>query len=347
MTVTAAEISQLKKKALRALAEAASAAQLENWRIVYIGRKGSVPKLLREVKDLSVEDRKKIGKEANDLRQELEELYEQKQTFPKPPISPLSRGEKNSSLEKGRLGGVSAGHMHPITMTIRRIQDILASLEFFIVEGPEVEEARFNFDQLNIPLEHPARAESDTFYLKNQADLILRTQTSPVQLRAVLENNLIPPFKIASPGRVFRNEKPDATHESTFHQIEALVVGDDIAVADYRGTTETLFSTFFGRPVKIRLRPGYFPFVEPGFEVDMTCPFCNDGCRVCKFTQWIEMGGAGMVHPNVLKNMNIDSKKFQGFAFGYGIDRLAMLWHSIDDIRLFWSGDIRFLKQFS
>lgn len=344
MTAATEEISLLKTKALTALNEAASAADLEVWRVTYIGRKGAVPKLLREVKNLSVEDRKEVGKKANDLRQELEELYKQKRdTAKQPETSDYNLQPTTYKLTKG--------HMHPTTLAMRRIQEIMSAMGFVIVEGPELEQEYYDFDALNVPFEHPARAESDSFYIQPRRPrgdgLVMRTSTSAVQVRAVVEQGLKPPFRIASPGRVFRNEKPDATHESSFHQIEALVVGENITVADYRGTTETLFSTFFGRQVKIRLRPGYFPFVEPGFEVDMTCPFCNDGCRVCKFTRWIEMGGAGMVHPNVLKNMNIDSQKFQGFAFGYGIDRFAMLWHSIDDIRLFWSGDIRFLEQFS
>ena len=166
-------------------------------------------------------------------------------------------------------------------------------------------------------------------------------------MRTVIEQKLTPPFRIASPGRVFRNEKPDATHESMFHQIEALVVGEDVTVANYIHITKTLFSEFFGSDVNIRLRPGYFPFVEPGFEVDMTCVFCENGCSICKGTKWLEMGGAGMVHPNVLKNMNIDPEKYQGFAWGYGLDRFTLLEHSIPDIRLLWSGEIRFLKQFS
>jgi phenylalanyl-tRNA synthetase alpha chain len=246
---------------------------------------------------------------------------------------------------------IVAGHLHPLTQTLRRVQEIMSAMGFVIVEGPEVEEERYDFDALNIPLDHPARAEADSFYVhprrRGGDGLVLRTSTSAVQVRAVIENDLVPPFKIASPGRVFRKEKPDPTHESIFYQLEALTVANNITIADYRGVTETLFSTFFGRQTRIRLRPGYFPFVEPGFEVDMTCVFCEDGCRVCKHTGWVEMGGAGMVHPNVLKNMNIDPRKFQGFAFGYGLDRLTMLWHNIEDIRLFWSGDIRFLRQFS
>lgn len=341
MTAALGELAKLKRKALEEL----EALSLENWRIKYIGRKGAVPLFLRGVKDLPEADRRQIGQEANELRKELEELYQQKHKQVQGQHSPDLFQIPDSKFQLP-----PQGHLHPLTLAIRRVQDIMTAMGFMVVEGPEVEEEYYDFDALNVPLEHPARSEADSFFVSPRRPrgqgLVLRSSTSAVQVRTVVEQGLKPPFMITSPGRVFRNEKVDATHESTFHQVEALMVGENVTVADYKGVTETLFSAFFGRKAKIRLRPGFFPFVEPGFEVDMTCPFCNDGCRVCKHTRWLEMGGAGMVHPNVLKNMNIDSKKFQGFAFGYGLDRFAMLWHGIDDIRLFWSGDIRFLKQF-
>lgn len=345
MTKTPDELSNLKREAQAALSEATTAEALEAWRIAYLGRKGAVPLVLREVKKLPLAERKAVGQTANQLRRELEELYEQKRQVITPSVispSPHVRGDK---------GGVIPGHLHPITLTIRRVQDILIAMGFHIAEGPEIEATRYNFDLLNIPLEHTARGMMDTFHIMKSdpesPDLVLRTHTSPVQLRAVLENNLIPPFKIASPGRVFRSERTDATHETTFHQFEGLAVGESITLAEFKGVIETFYSTFFGREVKIRLRPSYFPFVEPGFEVDVSCPFCEHGCRICKQTRWIEIMGAGMVHPNVLRNMNVDPDRYQGYAFGGAIDRLAMLQYGIDDIRLFWSGDIRFLKQFS
>lgn len=353
MTKTPAELLKLKSEAQASLSEVTSADALEAWRVKYIGRKGAVPLLLREVKKLPLAERKAIGQAANALRRELEDLYtEKKQTIQHKPIA-----KKDLGIGHWSLGFAPLGHFHPITLTIRRIQDIVAAMGFFIVEGPEVEEAQYNFDLLNIPLEHAARAETDTFYIQDHPKLVLRTQTSPVQLRAVLENNLTPPFKVVSPGRVFRAERTDATHESTFYQFEGLEVGESITLADFKGVIEAFYSTFFGRDVKIRLRPSYFPFVEPGFEVDVSCVFCQGpaprsspsevGCRICKYTRWIEIMGAGMVHPNVLRNMNVDPAKYQGYAFGGAIDRLAMLQYGIDDIRLFWSGDIRFLKQFS
>lgn len=343
-------IDQLRKKATTELASARSPAELEEWRIVYLGRKGALPLLLRRVKDLPLTDRKIIGASANQLRQELKRAYSTKY---QKVVSGRTAGSRAQPAVELKHKEALRGHLHPITLTIRRIQDVFSAMGYLLAEGPEVEESRYDFDLLNIPLEHPSRAETDTFYVADPQGgsnnrLVLRTSTSPVQLRAVLENDLIPPLKVFSPGRVFRNEKPDPSHESVFHQTEGLSVGQNVTIADFKGTIEMFYLTFFGKEVKTRLRPGYFPFVEPGFEFDVECFFCGgDGCRVCKDTGWLEMGGAGMVHPVVLRNMNIDSRKYQGFAFGFGIERLAMLRHGINDIRLFWSGDIRFLTQFS
>lgn len=345
-----ARLNILRSKALNTLEQVKDTGQLEQWRIAYLGRKGAIPKLLRQIKDLPLAEKRLIGQQGNKLRQKLEKLYQQKK---------LTFGPASLKLSAVPITAPSIppplGHLHPITLASRRIQEIFSAMGFLIVEGPEVEEAKLNFDQLNIPLEHPARAATDTFYIEEHGgvkDLVLRTHTSPVQLRAVLENNLVPPFQILSPGRVFRAERTDATHETTFYQLEGLVVGDNISIADFKGTVETFYRIFFGKQVSTRLRPGYFPFVEPGFEVDISCLFCrasakNHHCSTCKDTKWIEVMGAGMVHPNVLKNMNIDPQTHQGFAFGQSIDRIIMLQHSIDDIRLFWSGDIKFLKQFS
>lgn len=339
-----ARLDTLKTESVTALKQVKEAAQLEQWRITYLGRGGAIPRLLRAIKDLSLTEKRLIGRKGNELRQKLEILYERK----KQAFGPVSFSAKPASFTPAQP---LVGHLHPLTLAIRRVQQIFSAMGFLIVEGPEIEEARYNFDQLNIPFEHPARAETDTFYLEDHGDaqaLVLRTHTSPVQLRTVLENNLTPPFKILSPGRVFRAERTDATHETTFYQFEGLVVEDGASVSDFKRTIETFYEAFFGKRVSARLRPSYFPFVEPGFEVDLSCVFCRQaGCHVCKNTGWIEVMGAGLVHPNVLKNMNIDPRAHQGFAFGQSIDRIVMLNHGIDDIRLFWSGDIRFLKQFS
>lgn len=344
MNAPADEIKNLEREALKGLDLAKTSHDLEQWRIAYIGRKGAVPRLLRTLKDVPEEERKRAGQQGNELRKKLEEAYQVKYAA----MQADSAHSQDHQLPASSYQ-LPPGHLHPITLTIRRVQEILASMGFVIVEGPEIEEEKYNFDLLNIPLEHSARGEMDTFHVAGlDLPLVLRTHTSPVQLRAVLEQQLVPPFAIASPGRVFRSERTDATHETTFHQFEGLLVGDDISIADFKSVITQFYSAFFGQEAHIRLRPSYFPFVEPGFEVDVSCVFCGKkGCRVCKYSGWIEIMGAGMVHPNVLANMNIDPAKYQGFAFGGAIDRLAMLRHNINDIRLFWSGDIRFLKQFS
>ncbi len=222
---------------------------------------------------------------------------------------------------------------------------IMIDLGFRMVEGPQAEETRFVFDLLNIPPEHPARGMMDTFHLS--ANYVLRPHTSPVQLRAVFAHQLAPPFKIFSPGRVFRAERTDASHSHTFYQFEGLAVGEDVTLADFKGIITSLYAQFFAKKIAVRLRPSYFPFVEPGLEVDISCLFCHGrGCSVCQRTGWIEMMGAGLVHPNVLRHMQLDPAKYQGYAFGGSIDRLAMLRHGIDDIRLFWSGDLGFVRQF-
>ena len=341
MTVQLDDIKALASKATQSLQAVVTAQDLEAWRVVYIGRKGAVPQMLRELKDVSDEDKRTVGAALNGLRSDLQLAYDTKLQE----VGVVASSERMVRV----VGELPPGHLHPLTLTIQRVQNILAGMGFLLVEGPEVEAAQYNFDLLNMPLEHPARSETDTFYLTDTPEpLVLRTQTSPIQLRAVLEYNLTPPFRIASPGRVFRAERTDATHESTFYQFEGLAVGENITIADFKGTIETFYSSFFGSDASVRLRPSYFPFVEPGFEVDMSCVFCKQaGCRVCKQTGWIEIMGAGMVHPNVLRNMNIDPDTHQGFAFGGAIDRLAMMRYGIDDIRLFWSGDFRFLKQFS
>ncbi len=238
------------------------------------------------------------------------------------------------------------GHLHPINQIIYQVSDIFRRVGFTVALGPEVETEYYNFDALNIPKDHPARDIQDTFWLKPMEDRkLLRTHTSPVQVRFMEQNE--PPFKVLVPGRVFRNEATDATHEAQFHQVEGLVVGEDISLSDLKGTLEFFLQELFGKETKLRFRPGYFPFVEPGLEVDVSCFKCGGkGCNICKQTGWIEVLGAGMVHPNVLKSGGIDSDKWQGFAFGAGIDRLVMIRHGIEDIRLLYGGDIRFVNQF-
>lgn len=345
MTDTERQLENLRQQASKSLAEASDHYTLEAWRVAYIGRKGKVSELLHGLKDLQGEEKRIIGKQANALKRELEETY-----FAKQKSFASSYPNKLMQLEANEAG---TGHLHPLTLTIERVQNIFAAMGFSIADGPEVEEVKYNFDALNIPLDHPARGEGDTFMVDpasvhGEKGVVLRTQTSPMQIRSVETMRLRPPLYVLAPGRVFRKEKVDATHESTFYQFEGLGIGEHVAIADFKGIISLFFSTFFQKDVTVRLRPSYFPFVEPGFEVDMSCPFCmQNGCKVCKQTGWIEVMGAGIVHPNVLKNMNIDPNKYQGFAFGGAIDRIAMIRNGIKDIRLFWSGDIRFLRQFS
>src|SRR3989344_9691095 len=321
MTDMEQQLEDLQKQAHKELADVADAAALEAWRVTYIGRKGKLSELLRGVKDLGDEEKRVIGKTANILKKTLEEAYSVKKE-----ALVASSGLQAKSY-KLQAGEASTGHLHPLTLTIERVQNIFAAMGFIIADGPEVEEARYNFDALNIPSDHPARGEGDTFMIdpksvSGEQDVVLRTQTSPMQIRSVETMRLTPPFYVIAPGRVYRREKVDATHESTFYQFEGLGIGEDITIADFKGVIAAFFSTFFQKDVTVRLRPSYFPFVEPGFEVDMSCVFCaQKGCRVCKYTGWIEVMGAGMVHPNVLKNMNIDPTKYQGFAFGGAIDR--------------------------
>lgn len=334
-------LSTLSSAAMKSLEETSRLADLERWRIHYLGRKGEITRLLREVKNLSPADRQSVGQQGNQLRRDLTAAYEKKlSSFSDQPKSAPAPRPAQTPVD------VASGHLHPLTLAGRDLQAIFYQLGFQLVEGPLVEETKYNFDLLNIPLEHPARAETDTFHLTD--GLVLRTHTSPVQLRSVLANGLVPPFQVYSIGRTFRVERTDASHDHTFSQIEALMVGDSISIADFKGIVEYVFTNFFRQSVVTRLRPSYFPFVEPGFEVDMSCVICQQkGCRVCQQTGWLEMMGAGMVHPNVLRNMNIDHRKYQGFAFGGGLERLTMLRHSIPDVRLFQSGDLKFLRQFS
>lgn len=296
----------------------------------YLGDEGQVSLILRSLKDMPKAKKAKIGKEANELKNFL------KIKLGEASASLKEKAQKEAELKEWldvTAPGKKAelGHLHPLTQVRRRVEEIFQSMGFSVVEGPEMEEEWYNFDALNIPHDHPARDLWDTFYLKN--GLLLRTHTSPVQIRYMEKNQ--PPLRIIAPGRVFRHEATDATHEMNFYQVEGLMIGKDVSVANFKAIIQEFFQRFFGKSVEIRLRPSYFPFVEPGFEVDMK-----------RGQGWLEMGGAGMVHPNVLKAAGLNPQNWQGFAFGMGLDRLVMMKYKIDDIRLSYSGDLRFLKQF-
>ena len=323
-------LNEIKQKAIKEINQVNNLKELDNLYRKYLGKKGEVTNILRSLKDLSEKERKEKGKLANKVKQELENLFKEKKL----------RFTDNSSYQQKDWIDVTApgilppqGYPHPISLVQRQIEESFQSMGFSIIDGLEIETEHYNFDALNIPKNHPARDQYDTFWFKN-LDLLLRTHTSPMQARYMEKNN--PPLRIIVPGRCFRHEATDASHDVQFYQVEGLMVGKNISMANFKGIIETFLKDFFGPELKMRLRPGYFPFTEPSFEVDIQR---ENG-------KWLEIMGAGMVHPNVFKSVGYLPDKWQGFAFGVGIDRLAMLKYKIDDIRLFYSNDLRFLKQF-
>ncbi len=315
----------------------------------YLEKGGVIAELLTRIPKLEPTERKAFGQAANQLKVQVTEAIAARRAG-------LAEERMGEALEaRGFDGSLPAkafqsGSLHPLTHVLREVESVFSSMGYTILDGPEVELDYYNFQALNIPPEHPSREEQDTFYLDREHRLVMRTQTSPVQIRAM--ETLKPPFRVIAPGRVFRNEQQDATHEHTFHQVEGLVVGEGVSVGHLTFTLKRFLAELFGGDPKVRLRPGFFPFVEPGFEFDMGCAFCDgQGCRVCKQTGWIEFCGCGMVHPNVLEagfqgRDDVDVSKLSGFAFGFGLDRLVMSRYQIDDIRQFLSGDVRFLAQF-
>jgi phenylalanyl-tRNA synthetase alpha chain len=330
-----AELIAIGREAESAIAGAKTIAALERTERSFLGRRGKLTTLLARLPGLSLDQKREVGPLANaakraiseavlERRKALSERVDFDPTLPPSP-SPL-------------------GHLHPLTQALRDITDTFAGMGFEVVEGTEVEEERYNFDLLNIPKNHPARDLHDTFWLTTPG-LLLRTHTSPMQVRAM--ENRKPPVRLIVPGRAFRHEATDAAHEAQFYQCEGLVVDEGVRVTDLIGTLQAFVSSFFREKLNVRLRPHYYPFVEPGFDVDITCTICKGkGCAVCRRTGWLETLGSGMVHPQVLKNMGVDPKRYTGFAFGLGVDRLMMLRSGISDIRLSYAGDSQFLKQF-
>ncbi len=308
----------------------------------YLGKKGELTLVLRSLEKLPKAKRVKVGKEANEIKNFLRVQFDQKAAAIKEKAK--KEAEEKEWIDITQPGKKPAtGHLHPLTQVRRKTEEVFQGLGFTVTEGPEVENEWYNFDALNIPKDHPARDLWDTFYLKG--GLLLRTHTTPVDVRYMEKNN--PPLRIITIGRCFRHEATDASHESNFYQLDGLMVGKDISVANFKAIIQEFFQRFFGKPVEIRMRPSFFPFTEPSFEVDMTCLVCKGkGCSACQKTGWMEMMGAGMMHPNVFKNSGLSPKNWQGWAFGMGFDRLAMMKYKINDIRLLYSGDLRFLKQF-
>ncbi len=336
------QLEELRRSALAAFVSAASIEQLETARVEALGRKGVLAQISRDFGKLTPEERGRLGKILNSVKQDLEAEYERKKRS-------FQRAELSSRLAEEWLDvtlpapGPRPGSLHPVTRLQNEIEDLFTSLGFAVLDGPEVETEEFNFDALNIPPTHPARDMQDTFWLSDGH--LLRTHTSPVQVRGM--RRLGPPLRMIAPGRVFRNEEVDASHEHTFYQLEGMMIDREVSVANLIYFMKTLLSGIFQRDAVVRLRPGYFPFVEPGFELDIRCLICDGtGCAVCKQSGWVELLPCGLVHPNVLRMSGIDPEEWGGFAFGLGLTRLTMMRYGIDDIRQLVGGDLRFLTQF-
>ena len=334
------KLQKIKEDALAAIGS--DSADLEQIRIQYLGKKGELTAVLRGMGALTAEERPVIGQLANDVRAEIESAIKEK-----------AEAQKNAELERRLVSekidvtlpaaAPRCGKLHPLTQVQRTIEDIFIGMGFSIAEGPEVEYDYYNFQALNIPENHPARDTQDTFYITE--NILLRSQTSPVQVRTMEHQK--PPIRIISPGRVYRSDAVDATHSPLFHQVEGLVVDKGITMGDLKGMLETFAKTLFGSDTRLRFRPHHFPFTEPSAEVDVSCFVCGGkGCRVCKNEGWIEILGAGMVHPYVLSNCGIDPEEYSGFAFGMGVERIAMKYYGIDDMRHLYENDTRFLGQF-
>jgi phenylalanyl-tRNA synthetase alpha chain len=341
-----ARLEELRGLGHAELAAASSAAQLDAFESAFLGRAGRLTVILRELGTLSTEERPLMGKLANEIKLALAAaVQERRQALEQEALAASLTG---AGLDPTLPGAPAPrGAAHPVLAVARQLEDLFSSMGFVVWDGPEVETEENNFDALNIPADHPARDSQDTMWMVDEAGrprLCLRTHTSPVQIRAL--RTLGAPLRVVAPGRVFRQEAQDATHEHTFHQMEGLVVDRGVGVPHMLHAMHTLIEGVFGRPLETRLRPGFFPFVEPGFELDARCPFCSAGCRVCKQSRWIELMPGGLVHPNVLRACGVDPAEYSGFAFGLGLSRIAMLRWGIDDIRWMMSGDLRFLEQF-
>ena len=336
------QLDVMLKNAEREILSATDMKKIEELKVQYLGKKGELTQVLRGMSALAPEDRPAAGKAANDAREKLNQLFsDAEKIISDKAVKERLYEERLDVTVPGRKQDI--GHTHPLTQVIRKIENIFIGLGYQIAEGPEVESVHYNFDQLNAPDNHPSRDEQDTFYF--DAEKLLRTQTSPVQAR-VMENNA-PPIRIICPGRVYRADEVDATHSPIFHQIEALVVDKDITMGNLVATLKLFAKEMFGEETEVRLRPHYFPFTEPSAEVDVSCWVCKGkGCPVCKYEGFIEILGAGMVHPNVLRNCGIDPDVYSGFAFGLGVERTAMAVFGINDLRLFYENDARFLSQF-
>lgn len=341
------KIEQIKQQFLGEIEIIESLGDLEPLRIKYLGRKSEFTSILKGLKDLSDDERKVVGQLANAVKIEIENSFVQKEKTLKEKSFDFAAEKIDVTIPAKKI---VRGHLHPLTKIQNELEDIFTSMGFEIADGPEVETEFYNFDALNIPKNHPARDKWDTFWLKQQNKkqterVLLRTHTSPVQVRFMQSHT--PPFRIIAPGKCFRNEATDATHEHSFYQFEALMVGDDVNVGNFKYVAEQFFSRFFKKDITVRIRPSYFPFTEPSFEFDISCTVCGgEGCPSCKGGGWLEVGGAGMVNQAVFEAAGYPKGKYQGFAWGFGLERLLMMRNKINDVRLFQGGDIRFISQF-
>ena len=336
------KLEQIRNEALKRIEEAGALDVLNDVRVSFLGKKGALTAVLKGMKDVAPEDRPKVGQLVNETREEIERVLDEARKK----MEQIIREQQMKAevidvtlpAEKRVLG-----HRHPNTIALEEVERIFIGMGYEVVEGPEVEKDYYNFEVLNIPADHPAREEQDTFYVNDK--ILLRTQTSPVQARVMEQGRL--PIRMIAPGRVFRSDEVDATHSPSFHQIEGLVVDKNITLADLKGTLAEFAKEMFGADTKVKFRPHHFPFTEPSAEMDMSCFKCKGaGCRFCKGSGWIEILGCGMVHPRVFEMCGIDPKEYTGFAFGMGLERISLLKYEIDDMRLLYENDVRFLKQF-
>ena len=336
------QLEKIREEALKQIAASEALEKLNDIRVAYLGKKGQLTNLLKGMKDVAPEDRPKVGQMVNDVRAQLESKLEEARAA-------LAKKAREEQLKKEVIDVTlpakknKVGHSHPNTIAREEVERIFIGMGYEVIEGPEVEYDEYNFEKLNIPKGHPARDEQDTFYVND--NILLRSQTSPVQVRTMEKGKL--PIRMISPGRVFRSDEVDATHSPSFYQIEGLVIDKNITFADLKGTLAEFAKEMFGPETKVKFRPHHFPFTEPSAEVDVSCFKCGGkGCRFCKGSGWIEILGCGMVHPHVLEMCNIDPEEYTGFAFGVGLERIALLKYEIDDMRLLYENDDRFLKQF-
>ena len=338
------KLQKIREEALLALTGAKGAEELEELRVKYLGKKGELTAILKQMGGLSAEERPKMGALANEVRSAIENsLAEAKEAAQRLALEAKLEAEALDVTIPGEKPEL--GHKHPMYIALDEMKDIFIGMGFEVLEGPEIEESVYNFDRLNTDEGHPARDWGDTFYFTEDSTLLLRTQTSGMQVHAMETHEL--PIRIVAPGRVFRKDEVDATHSPMFHQIEGLVIDKGVTMADLKGTLNTVIEGLYGKGTKTRFRPHHFPFTEPSAEVDVSCWACGGkGCRVCKGEGWIELLGAGMVHPKVLKMSGIDPEVYSGWAFGFGLERLAMRRFNISDMRLIFENDVRFLKQF-